>query len=109
MPGSHTYALSAWLFLRLLGFIYFAAFVSLATQVRGLIGSNGVVPASDLLKRYRPGGLGRIFRFPTLLWLSSTDRFLSGLCWTGAALSLLLMIGTAPLPILLLLWLLYLS
>jgi hypothetical protein len=109
MPGVHTYALSAWLFLRLLGFIYFVAFVSLATQIRGLIGSNGVVPAIDILNRYRPGGLSRVFRFPTLLWISCSDRFLSGLCWCGAGLSVLLMIGFAPIPVLILLWLAYLS
>jgi hypothetical protein len=109
MAGANTYALSAWLFLRLLGFIYLAAFVSLATQIRGLIGSGGVVPAVDLLNRYRPGGIARIFRFPTLFWLNSTDAFLSGVCWAGAALSVLLMIGVAPIPILVLLWVLYLS
>src|SRR5947209_6654989 len=109
MSGANTYALSTWLFLRFLGFIYCAAFISLAVQVRGLIGSTGIIPAIHLLDRHRPGGLGRLFRFPTLLWLNSSNAFLAGLCWSGVGLSVLLMIGLAPIPILLLLWLLYLS
>jgi len=109
MVAGDSYALSSWLFLRVLGFIYFTAFVSLAVQVRGLIGSEGLIPALDLLNRHRRGGLRRIFRLPTLLWLNSSDRFLAGLCWTGAFLSILLLIGVAPLPTLLLLWIFYLS
>src|SRR5437667_12514937 len=109
MLAGNTYAVSAWLFLRVLGFIYFAAFISLAPQVRGLIGSEGLVPAIDLLNRHRRGGLRRIFRIPTLLWLNSSDRFLAGLCWTGVLLSILLVIGVAPIPMLVLLWLFYLS
>src|SRR5262245_13425464 len=109
MAGANSYALSTWLFLRVLGFIYLTAFVSLATQLRGLIGSEGLVPAIDLLNRHRPGGVRRFFRFPTVMWLNSSDAFLAGVCWTGAILSVVLMIGVAPVPILVLLWLLYLS
>src|SRR5437763_771025 len=43
-PGSYT--LASWLFLRLLGVIYLVAFASLATQVQGLVGSKGVLPAT---------------------------------------------------------------
>ena len=43
-------------------------------------------------------------RFPTLLWLSSSDLTLTALCWLGAALSALLMAGVAPVPVLGCLW-----
>jgi len=109
MVAGNSYALSSWLFLRVLGFIYFSAFISLAVQVRGLIGSEGLVPAIDLLNRHRRGGFRRVFRLPTLLWLNSSDRFLSSLCWTGAFLSIVLLIGIAPMPTLILLWIFYLS
>src|SRR5438067_1715930 len=109
MVAGHSYALSSWLFLRVLGFIYFTAFVSLAVQVRGLIGSEGIIPCIDLLHRHRRGGFRRVFRVPTLLWLNSSDRFLSGLCWMGAIFSILLLIGIAPMPTLILLWIFYLS
>ena len=50
-PGStgQSFLLSRWLFLRLLGVVYLAAFASLGAQVRGLIGSDGILPAGDLL------------------------------------------------------------
>ena len=35
-----------WIFLRALGLIYFSAFYSLVFQIRGLIGPNGILPAS---------------------------------------------------------------
>ena len=47
----HSYWLTRFLILRLLGFVYFAAFVSLAVQVLPLLGSNGLLPAQDWLPR----------------------------------------------------------
>ena len=47
--------------------------------------------------------------FPTLLWLSSNDLALSGLCWLGAAFALLLIAGISPVYVLPLLWVSYLS
>jgi hypothetical protein len=47
-----------WLFLRALGLIYFSAFYSLIFQIKGLIGPNGILPASELLQavpNYFPG------------------------------------------------------
>lgn len=107
--GTGTYVLAAWLFLRLLGLVYLAAFVSLALQIKGLVGSQGILPACEFLARQRSAGFARFWQTPTLCWLSSRDGFLSGLAWGGAALSLLLIIGLAPIPVLLLLWLCYLS
>src|SRR5262245_17745003 len=104
MTAGNTYALSSWVFLRVLGFIYLCAFASLGTQVRGLIGSRGLIPALDIPNHRRGGGLRRILGTPTLLWINSSDELLSRLCWAGAVLSLLLMFGVAPLPMLVLLW-----
>jgi hypothetical protein len=39
-----------WLFLRALGAIYFSAFLSLVFQIRGLIGPEGILPASRYLQ-----------------------------------------------------------
>ena len=38
-----------WLFLRLLGLVYVLAFWSLATQVIGLIGRDGILPAREYM------------------------------------------------------------
>jgi hypothetical protein len=46
---------------------------------------------------------------PTLFWLGAGDVALRVVAWSGAALSLLLVLGVAPLATLVLLWVLYLS
>lgn len=104
-----TYVIASWLFLRVMGLIYLAAFLSLAVQIRGLIGRDGILPLEDFLASRRRLGLRRLWRIPTLCWLNASDTFLSLLCWGGVALSLLLVIGLAPLPISILLWAFYLS
>src|SRR2546427_324054 len=48
-PPRPTHLLSRWLFLRLLGVIYFIAFVSLALQITGLVGEPGIPPARTFL------------------------------------------------------------
>jgi len=48
-----TYRLSSWLFLRLLGVVYLAAFWSLGTQVIGLIGHSGILPADAYMSAAR--------------------------------------------------------
>jgi hypothetical protein len=51
-----------------------------------------------------------VFRlFPTLCWFNPSDSFLHFLCAGGVALSLLLILGIAPVLCLLLLWAFYLS
>ncbi|HWI59843.1 MAG TPA: lipase maturation factor family protein [Bacillota bacterium] len=109
IPGAATYALSGWLFLRLLGFIYLAAFLSLATQIKGLAGREGILPAAEFLQSRMRWGMSRFYRLPTLCWFNASDRFLSVLCWSGALLALLLVLGIAPLFMLVLLWADYLS
>ena len=107
---SPSYLLSRWVFLRLLGVTYFIAFVSLATQVTGLVGADGILPVGAYLDRQHALLGADAYRLsPTLLWLSSHDLTLVVLCWFGAALSALLIAGVAPIPILVLVWVCYLS
>ncbi len=107
--GSGTYVLASWLFLRLLGLIYLAAFVSLATQIRGLVGRQGILPVAEFFQSRAYWGRRRFYRLPTLCWLDTSDRFLLLLSWGGAALALLLIAGLAPTAVLGLLWAFYLS
>lgn len=102
-------AATRWLFLRLLGVVYFAAFASLRVQVRGLAGERGILPARDTLAFLRRYGRRRFSLAPTLLWLDDSDRALVGLCKAGEVLSTMLVLGIAPLPVLALLWSSYLS
>jgi lipase maturation factor 1 len=109
------YFLSRWIFLRLLGVIYLIAFVSLWTQIIGLMGHNGIIPVDQYLPNVKQQcdvmgiGLDRYRLLPTLCWLDSSDGFLQFQCSAGVFLAILLMIGFAPAPALALLWLLYLS
>ena len=91
------FALSRDLFLRLLGFVYGIALVSLAPQLPGLVGSDGLLPAAAYLERvHEVQGAEAYHRLPTLLWLWPGDALLLGLCWAGIALSAAAVAGLAP-------------
>jgi hypothetical protein len=107
--ASGTHVLSVWLFLRVLGVIYFAAFLSLAFQIKGLIGSRGILPAIEFIARRKRFGFGRFHHDPTLFWFNSSDTFLVALACLGVVFSGLLVIGFAPFPLLIILWIFYLS
>jgi hypothetical protein len=81
-----THGAVTWLFLRILGLVYFAAFASLAVQIVPLAGPHGIVPGPA--------------------WATATA--LRTLTIGGAGMSLFLMAGLAPIPVLLALWLDYL-
>jgi lipase maturation factor 1 len=105
-----TFAFSTWLFLRLLGIVYLIAFWSLAVQIVGLVGDQGILPARLLLEDVaRQTSQGRFWVLPTLFWLNSSDVFLYGLAIAGAVLSVVLVAGLFELPILFLLRAFYLS
>jgi hypothetical protein len=111
-PG---YFLVRWLFLRGLGLAYFFAFLSLWTQIAGLLGHNGILPAGEFMSAVRQNcdqqgiGLERFHLLPTLCWFNASDASLQVQCAAGVVLSLLLVAGLAPVPCLALLWLLWLS
>jgi lipase maturation factor 1 len=109
------YFLTRWIFLRALGAIYLIAFVSLWTQINGLIGHNGILPTDQFMSAVKQQcdtqgiGLERFHLLPTLCWFDSSDRFLNIQCAAGTLFAILLIAGVAPVPCLALLWLLYLS
>ncbi|MBI3851384.1 MAG: lipase maturation factor family protein [Verrucomicrobia bacterium] len=107
--SSDNHTLSAWIFLRLLGLSYLAAFLSLGRQIVGLVGQRGILPATEFLKLRRYLGRDRFRRVPTLCWLDASDRMLKFLCYGGAFLALLLVARIASVPVLVLLWMFYLS
>jgi lipase maturation factor 1 len=108
--GESTYARASWLFLRLLGVVYLVAFWSLWTQILGLIGHNGILPADRLMRALTSiRGFERFWIFPTLTWISVSDSSLRLLCGGGMVLSLFLIAGLLPILVVPLLWLFYLS
>ena len=99
--------LGRWVFLRLLGCVYLAAFWSLGVQIRGLIGQNGILPVARFLEAVQAAGAA--WQVPTFCWINSSDPFLVGLCVAGAVLAVALIAGVAPVPFLVFLWADYLS
>ena len=108
---AHDYRLTRWLFLRALGLIYAIAFASLAVQIKGLIGSNGILPIADTVATARLSMpvFERLRVFPSLVWFNSSDAFLVWMCVAGVILALLLMANILPKIMLIGLWVLYLS
>lgn len=104
--------LTSWLFLRLLALIYFAAFFSLAGQIAGLAGPQGILPVDSYMADIE-AGLGRPAAWiwlPTLFWWTGGGAFmLQGVAYLGALLCLPLLFARWERPVLVALFLLYLS
>src|ERR1700729_3308087 len=86
-----------WIFLRVLGLIYFSAFYSLLFQIKGLIGPNGILPAADYLQAVNGAlHLQSYWTVPTLLWFGASNGALMTLCWVGLVASLLVTLNLWP-------------
>ncbi|MSU59077.1 MAG: DUF393 domain-containing protein [Pedosphaera sp.] len=103
------------IFLRGLGVVYLIAFLSLWSQIFGLIGRNGILPAEQFISNagnfFDTHGIGadRHRMLPTLCWFGASDSALRIQCAAGTVLAILVIVGIAPAPCLFLLWLIYLS
>jgi hypothetical protein len=97
------------LYLKGLGLVYAFAFGSLVSQIEGLIGPSGILPAERLLQMAGRLGILRYWWLPTVFWVSASGLALKGVCVLGTALGLALALGYLPLPLTALLWVLYLS
>lgn len=105
-----SYRLVSGLFLRLLGITYLIAFASIATQVEGLAGSQGIEPFADKLARIPADpGVERYLRLPTLFWLDSSDTALGAAPWIGGVAGLLIALGRWQRVSLIVAYALYLS
>jgi predicted DCC family thiol-disulfide oxidoreductase YuxK len=110
-----TYHIASALFLRLLGLVYLIAFVSLWTQIDGLVGDHGILPVNNLLQRAKEYFVEQIppasaaWNLPTLAWINPHNGFLHILCAGGTIASILLILGVLPIPSLISLWMFYLS
>jgi lipase maturation factor 1 len=95
--GEGGYFWARWIFLRVLGAIYFSAFFSLIFEIRGMLGPNGILPVADYLQAVGVEMHATRFLFaPTALWLGASDGALMILCWVGIAASLLVVVNLWP-------------
>jgi len=101
-----TWLLTRRVFLRLMGLIYLIAFVSLGTQVLGLIGSQGLHPAEVFMNAVSEHESW--WRAPTMQWLGG-DGMLTATWIIGAVSACLLMLGVLPLLCSAVCWAMYLS
>jgi hypothetical protein len=93
-----------------MGAVFLIAFASLGVQITGLVGTHGLLPIHPLLDHaHSVYGARAYYLFPTLAWISDGDRVLALLCWGGAVLSVMPLLGRAPAAVFALLWTLYLS
>jgi hypothetical protein len=107
-----TYWLTRFVILRLLGFVYAVAFLTLIKQVIPLVGSNGLTPAGMYLEdvSHSVGSNGAGFmRLPSVFWLGHSDATLLTFAWIGFLTACLVIAGYANALMMALLWLLYMS
>jgi hypothetical protein len=107
--GASDRLIARWLFLRALGLIYFSAFYSLIFQIRGLIGNNGILPATEFLEAAQSYGTARFWFAPSLFWISTSNAMLMTVCCVGLAASVLLVFNIWPRGILVICFLCFLS
>jgi len=105
-----TWFLTRRVFLFLLSLIYLVAFLSLWTQIEGLVGQKGILPVESFLKDVQAHwGSDRFWNWPTLFWFHAGDGFLQAICLLGVGASLCVMANRAVGLGLLLMWGFYLS
>ncbi len=114
-PEIPTYRQTTDLFVRGVGFVFLIAFFSLWTQIHGLVGDHGILPASGFMSSVgqyfdqNSVGISRYLKFPTLGWLAAGDTALSVYSLVGIVCSALVMVGLFPALTMFVCWVLYLS
>jgi lipase maturation factor len=100
------YALTRWLILRLLAFVYVFAFLGILVQGLPLLGSHGLTPAQqyvDWLHRNHE----TFWDTPSLFMLDASDTAIIAWAIVGLVISAAVLAGYANLPMLLVLWFIY--
>lgn len=101
-----TYAISGWIFPRLVGLVFFFAFLSLWTHINGLAAH---LDAVHLHYAGQGSAAGAWWEMPSLPWLGAGDRILHVWLGAGTIAALLLITGFYPALAALVTWTCYLS
>jgi hypothetical protein len=107
------YAISKWLMLRLMGVIYFVAFLGAFHQNEGLMGSYGLRPAENYMKMLKENAGNEsspwtgFHSHPTIFWFFVlNDKSMQGVVWAGLFISAAVVVGFNSWVAQLVLWLL---
>lgn len=104
------FTLATEVFLRLLGLIYLAAFVSFAVQAEGLVGPKGILPLGDYLGAVKGRFGDSAWKVvPSVFWWGHGETALAVVGSAGALAGAALALGVFPAGMLLVAWFLYLS
>lgn len=108
--GRDRFTFATSLFLRLLALVHLVAFASFWSQLDGLVGPNGLLPAARFFSAvHEQLGASAYFQLPSLCWIFGAGTFLHLLCGAGVVAAALLFAGIAPVACLIFLWAGYLS
>ncbi|MBS0205963.1 MAG: lipase maturation factor family protein [Planctomycetes bacterium] len=98
------------LYFRGLGLVCLIAFVSLWSQIHGLVGQRGLLPADEFFGLvHKKLGANAYWQLPSLCWFGAGNGMLHLWCALGTVLSILLMIGWGPRLVIPAIWATYLS
>ena len=100
------YQLTRWLVLRLLGVVYVFAFLGIVLQQLPLLGEHGLTPISALVDRLHASGKTFI-DVPSVFMWDASDHAMQIWAYVGLAIAVVVALGYANMPMLLVLWLIY--
>ena len=104
------YRIASWLFLKVLAVIYFAAFLSIAVQITGLAGPDGILPLEEYLTlAFQQRGYQAFIYLPTVFWIDSGNLALQLVAYAGCLFSVLLFFGYWRTTMLVMMFICYLS
>lgn len=108
-----TWIVAKWSILRLVGIVYFVAFLGAYYQNRGLMGSKGLQPTEDWFEALRNNfdtSWEGFQHHPSIFWwIQLSDETLDAVYLTGVAISFFVILGEDSVILMFLLWLLYFS
>ncbi|HEV2325929.1 MAG TPA: lipase maturation factor family protein [Terracidiphilus sp.] len=109
--GARERLIPRWIFLRALALIYLSTFLVLLFQIKGLIGPEGILPASHYLAEVKAsfGVLGRYWFAPSLFWISAGSHAMMTVTWIGLIASVAAFLNVWPRLTFFLCWLCFLS
>lgn len=104
-----SYQIATRLFIRLMGVIYLIAFISALSQIRGLIGENGILPVKNIVTKVKASSSINLYHWPSILYFDPSDSMLQALCLLGAIASAFIITGLIQRWMILFNFVLYLS